>query len=127
MKDNLAEIAAEQIDELVPADVFAPANELYREIPDVFADLPEWNEPNQHYERPEVSVADRLLMTEQMVADSLSVSRATLRRWRRTEEGPAWIKLGAKAVRYRRRDLDQFLELQFRKRYSADSMRGSCG
>jgi excisionase family DNA binding protein len=51
------------------------------------------------------------LMTEDEAADYLRVSARTLRRWREdgTDEGPAWVRLGPKMVRYTRATLDMWL------------------
>ena len=55
------------------------------------------------------------LLKERDVAARLNVSRATLRRWRMFGTGPAWCKLNGASVRYRERNLDEFV---------ADSLRG---
>ena len=48
------------------------------------------------------------LMTETEVAKRLSVSLASVRRWRLERRGPAFMKVGA-LVRYRPEDLDAWL------------------
>jgi predicted DNA-binding transcriptional regulator AlpA len=48
------------------------------------------------------------LMTEEEVSKRLSVSVASLRRWRLLSRGPQFIKVGA-LVRYRPEDLDEWL------------------
>lgn len=48
------------------------------------------------------------LMTEQEVSKRLNVSLASLRRWRLTKRGPAFLKVGV-LVRYRPEDLDAWL------------------
>lgn len=40
------------------------------------------------------------LVSEAEVAKVLSVSRACLRRWRVRREGPPWLRVGDKLVRY---------------------------
>ena len=51
------------------------------------------------------------LLTEREVADRLRVSEKTLQNWRWIDEGgPRAIKLGKRAVRYRRADVDAFIE-----------------
>ncbi|WP_430642634.1 helix-turn-helix transcriptional regulator [Bradyrhizobium japonicum] len=40
----------------------------------------------------------------------LGVSRPTLQRYRREGKGPAWFRLPGGAVRYRRSDVDLWLE-----------------
>lgn len=51
------------------------------------------------------------LLTEREVADRLRVSEKTLQNWRWCGEGgPRAIKLGKRAVRYRRADVEAFIE-----------------
>src|SRR3954463_16787960 len=57
----------------------------------------------------EAPSADTQLMTSGSVARYLSVSEATLSRWRRDGVGPTWINLNGIA-RYRRGDVELFLE-----------------
>lgn len=49
------------------------------------------------------------LLTETEAAAILTISPATLRRWRWIEKGPQFVKIGG-AVRYRRADLTAFIE-----------------
>jgi excisionase family DNA binding protein len=49
------------------------------------------------------------LLDERAVSETLSVSLATVRRWRYMGGGPRFLKLG-NLVRYKREDLDQWLE-----------------
>lgn len=53
-----------------------------------------------------------LPLTTQQAAEFLGVSYWTLVRWRRTGDGPAWVKLGRKRVAYRQIALAQYLERQ---------------
>ena len=48
-------------------------------------------------------------LTEKEVAKQISVSLASLRRWRLVQRGPRFIKVGV-LVRYRAEDLEQWLE-----------------
>jgi len=48
------------------------------------------------------------LMTEQEVSKRLNVSVASLRRWRLTKRGPAFLKVGS-LVRYQPEDLEAWL------------------
>lgn len=50
-----------------------------------------------------------LLPQDELMAE-LSVSRPTLQRYRREGTGPAWFRLPGGAVRYRRSDVDLWLE-----------------
>lgn len=47
-------------------------------------------------------------LTEKEVARQITVSLASLRRWRLEQRGPRFIKLGA-LVRYRPEDLEQWM------------------
>lgn len=55
------------------------------------------------------------LMTTPAVAQWTGLSEVTLRRWRISGEGPAFVRLG-RAVRYRREDIAAFVE---RRTYSS--------
>ena len=50
------------------------------------------------------------LLDENEAAASLSVAVQTLRNWRWKGEGPHYVKVGARLVRYRRGDLAAFVE-----------------
>jgi excisionase family DNA binding protein len=52
---------------------------------------------------------DQLLTTEEAAA-KLQVSPLTLARWRNAGEGPAFVGLGHKTVRYREADLEKYIE-----------------
>jgi excisionase family DNA binding protein len=49
-------------------------------------------------------------MTPQQAAKYLGVSEAALRLWRSRGEGPRHFKAGEKLIRYRRSDLDAWIE-----------------
>jgi excisionase family DNA binding protein len=49
------------------------------------------------------------LLTQQQLAEELQVSVRTLERWRREGTGPPWVRVG-RSPRYRRQDLDRWLE-----------------
>lgn len=55
-------------------------------------------------------MTDELLTTHQL-AEYLGITTRTLERWRATRVGPAWVYAGRK-VRYRRQDVDKWLESQ---------------
>jgi predicted DNA-binding transcriptional regulator AlpA len=50
------------------------------------------------------------VMREPEAAAHLGVAPITLRRWRRNRKGPRYVRLGAKVVGYRVRDVDEFVE-----------------
>ena len=50
------------------------------------------------------------LLTEQEVAGLLNIAVKTVQNWRWKGEGPRAVKLGKRAVRYRRADVEAFIE-----------------
>jgi predicted DNA-binding transcriptional regulator AlpA len=58
-----------------------------------------------------VSAEPREYLSPPQVAELLGMSVATLARWRRYRQGPAWYRCGDRAVRYRRVDVDAWLSL----------------
>lgn len=52
------------------------------------------------------------LLTPPQLAERLQVSLYTIRRWRRTGVGPAYVRLNGNDVRYRIEDVDAFLKKQ---------------
>lgn len=50
------------------------------------------------------------LLDEREVAKALRIALNTLRNWRWRGGGPRFVKLGKRAVRYRRADVDAFIE-----------------
>ncbi len=57
-------------------------------------------------------MSDQLLTTDLLAAE-LGMHPMTLARWRCDGEGPAFVKIGS-AVRYRRSDVDAWLDAQTR-------------
>jgi excisionase family DNA binding protein len=53
------------------------------------------------------------LLTQQQLADELQVSVRTLERWRQEGTGPAFVRVG-RSPRYRRSDIDAWLDRQRR-------------
>ena len=49
------------------------------------------------------------MLTEKQVSHRLNVSQAALRKWRWEGSGPGYLRLG-KCIRYRKEDLDKWLE-----------------
>jgi hypothetical protein len=49
------------------------------------------------------------LITPAQAADLLRVRAKVLERWRGTGEGPAFVRLSSKTIRYRREDIDAFV------------------
>ena len=50
------------------------------------------------------------LLTEAEAAEIYNVAVATLRNWRALKQGPRFVKIGARCVRYRRADLAAFID-----------------
>lgn len=50
------------------------------------------------------------LLSELEVSASLKISPQTLRNWRAKGEGPRFFKVGKRVIRYRRSDVDAFIE-----------------
>jgi excisionase family DNA binding protein len=50
-------------------------------------------------------------LTEAELAALLKVTPRTVKRWRAEGTGPSWIRVG-RGIRYRRRDVDAWLERQ---------------
>lgn len=50
------------------------------------------------------------LLDEKEAATYLNLSTKTLRNWRATKEGPAALKIGRRAIRYRVADLEAFID-----------------
>ena len=50
------------------------------------------------------------LLNTGQAATYLGVSPSTLEHWRMLERGPTWVSLGVRLKRYRKTDLDQWIE-----------------
>ena len=61
------------------------------------------------YEAHERLTAPGDLLDEQELSALLNIKPATLRNWRALKQGPRFLKLGARAVRYRRADVEAFI------------------
>ncbi len=57
---------------------------------------------------PETTTDDNLLL-EREAAHLLRVSCPTLRRWRWAKVGPRYVRVGTRAIRYRRSDVIAFV------------------
>jgi excisionase family DNA binding protein len=51
-------------------------------------------------------------IAEREAAAYVGLSVHTLRRWRSDGKGPKYCKIGARAIRYTRADLDEFMDAQ---------------
>lgn len=50
------------------------------------------------------------LLNERQAADVIDARPGTLAVWRTRGKGPAYIRIGARMIRYRRADLDAFID-----------------
>ena len=53
---------------------------------------------------------DQMLLTSQEVADQLGITEGTLRNWRYEGEGPKYVKLRKRLVRYRLADVQAYVD-----------------
>lgn len=65
--------------------------------------------PAHEAESKDLLPAPGSLISDGELAAILGLSVITLRNWRCTGRGPRWVKIGARAVRYRREDVAQFI------------------
>lgn len=52
------------------------------------------------------------LLTEEQAAELIQFSPHTLRCWRSDGEGPKWCRVGKRAIRYKRSDLQDWIRTQ---------------
>jgi predicted site-specific integrase-resolvase len=62
-----------------------------------------------HADLPTVFTDPDPLLTPEAVAVRLTVKAKTLERWRATGDGPPFVRVSRKVVRYRRQDLEAFI------------------
>ena len=55
-----------------------------------------------------------LLLTEKEVAQATGFSTRTLQKWRMIGEGPPFVRISARAIRYRRVDIDEWINSRLR-------------
>ena len=55
-----------------------------------------------------------MLLTEKEAAKILGFSIRTLQKWRTQGAGPCFVRVSARAIRYRRADLEQWIEGRIR-------------
>ena len=63
-------------------------------------------------DQPETTTTDRILSTVQ-VASWVGVTENTLRYWRWDGRGPRWFRLGAKTVKYKASDVQDWLDQKY--------------
>ena len=67
---------------------------------------------------------DTRLIREDEAADLLEVSKRTLQKWRVEGQGPLYVQLSARAIRYRRGDLESWINERVRSSTSDATARG---
>jgi predicted DNA-binding transcriptional regulator AlpA len=60
-------------------------------------------------EQPQTAIQAGNILTPKGVATEYQVSERTLANWRALKQGPRFLKLGKRAVRYRREDIEAFI------------------
>ncbi len=55
-----------------------------------------------------------ILLSEKETAKLLGFSIRSLQKWRTTGEGPLFVRVSARAIRYRREDLNRWIEERIR-------------
>lgn len=68
------------------------------------------HQPNTYLPPDAADLNPNDLLDEREVASILAIAVKTLRNWRWRGEGPRAIKVGRRAVRYRRADVHAFIE-----------------
>lgn len=56
------------------------------------------------------TISPPVLLDPEQAAEFLTVARQTLAKWRHLGQGPAYLRVGTRNVRYRLEDLDAWLE-----------------
>lgn len=58
----------------------------------------------------EVKLLENKYLTEAQVSEMTGLALSTLRNWRVLGKGPAYVKPGGTSVRYRKSDIEKFME-----------------
>jgi predicted DNA-binding transcriptional regulator AlpA len=69
-------------------------------------------EPAEYPGTPAAKLTAGYLLTDVELAALYGVSLQTVRNWRWTGEGPRWVRVGARCIRYRAADVQAFIEGQ---------------
>ncbi|MHC2088754.1 helix-turn-helix transcriptional regulator [Methylobacterium sp. CM6244] len=80
----------------------------------VFPTNPEPLLVHEHHDIPFPRERTSKLLNEHQAAALLNVAVKTLRNWRCRGDGPVFVKLGAKSIRYRDHDLADFIDRDVR-------------
>lgn len=66
------------------------------------------------------------LIDEEAAADFMDVVRRTMQGWRQRGDGPRFVRISGRCIKYRRIDLRGFSEAQLRTSTSDDSSPSTC-
>lgn len=82
-----------------------------------------WDEINSQNNDGEIQIPtdDFALMAEEQAAAFIGVTRRSLQAWRINGNGPQYVKISARCVRYRRMDLIQWSEKRLQTSTSKDA------
>ena len=69
--------------------------------------------PASHH-RPEPPPIGGVLLTSVQAAEALGVTARVLERWRGCGDGPPYVRLTSKTIRYRSEDLEAFIQASLR-------------
>jgi len=75
--------------------------------------------------QPDPDYLDRLI-PERDAADFLGYTMRALQNWRTRGGGPVFVKVSARSIRYRRRDLIAWTESKLAEHTSQASINGAC-
>lgn len=67
-------------------------------------------ETAEHPATPAAKLAAGCLLTDAELAALYGVSLQTVRNWRWRGEGPRWVRLGARCIRYTAADVQAFID-----------------
>ena len=58
---------------------------------------------------------ENMLMTEIQAAEYLGVTRQCMSNWRYTGKGPLYVEISKKCIRYRAKDINEFIDSRIKK------------
>lgn len=62
----------------------------------------------------------KIYLNSEQTAEYLGISVATLKNWRKRGDGPPFIKVNARLIRYQQSDLDTWMDCKPRQTISGD-------
>lgn len=64
----------------------------------------------EHPANPAAKIAAGCLLTDVELSELLGVSLQTIRNWRWRNEGPRYVRIGARCIRYQPQDILAFID-----------------